>query len=45
MLISLKKTGLEIELYNPSEDILDVLAITKLDGMFTVREVDLNGEA
>jgi len=44
VLISLKKTGLEIELYNPSADILDVLAITKLDGMFTVREVDLNSE-
>jgi len=45
VLISLKKTGLEIELYNPSPDILDVLAITKLDGMFTVREVDLDSES
>lgn len=43
LLVSLKKSHpkLEIELYNPSDDVREVLEITKLGSLFSVREVDV----
>lgn len=43
VLLSLKKKGVEIELYNPSEDVMEVLRITKLEQLFEIKEVDLGG--
>lgn len=37
VLITLKEQGLEVELLNPAADIVDVLRITRLAPMFTVR--------
>ena len=37
VLVSLKKRGIEIELLNPAPDIIDVLQITRLASMFTMR--------
>ena len=41
VLISMRKKGLNIELYNPSEDVMEVLRITKLITLFTIKEVQL----
>jgi hypothetical protein len=38
---SLNKQGIEIEAYNPSQDIREVLEITKLDQLITIKEVDI----
>ncbi len=38
---SLKKQDIGIEVYNPSEDIQDVLEITKLNQLITVKKVDV----
>ena len=40
LLISLKKRGLEIELYNPSPDILEVLEVTRLGDQFVIRGIE-----
>lgn len=37
LLVTLKKRGLEIELLNPVVDIVEVLRITKLNSLFTVK--------
>jgi len=37
LLVTLKKRGLEIELLNPIADIVEVLRITKLNSLFTVK--------
>lgn len=42
VLLSLVKLGLEIDLYNPSDDVREVLSITKLDKMFSLKEVDID---
>ncbi len=38
---SLNKQGIKIDVYNPSEDIREVLEITKLNQLITVKEVDV----
>lgn len=38
---SLHKQDIALEVYNPSEDIQDVLEITKLDKFITVKQVDV----
>lgn len=38
---SLFKSGVKVEIYNPSKDVRDVLAITKLDELLTVRDVEI----
>ena len=38
---SLNKQDIGIEVYNPSEDIQDVLEITKLNQLITVKKVDV----
>lgn len=37
LLVTLKKRGIEIELLNPIPDIVEVLRITKLNSLFTVK--------
>ena len=41
MLVSVKRQGVEVHLYNPSEDIREVLEITKLDKMFHLHELEV----
>ena len=41
MLVSLRKRLESIELFNPSNDILDVLEITRLRDQFVIRELEL----
>ena len=40
LIASCRNLGVEIELFNPSQDIRDVLRITGLDTVLTVREID-----
>jgi anti-sigma B factor antagonist len=40
LIASCRNLGVEIELFNPSDDIREVLRITGLDAMLTVRDVD-----
>lgn len=42
LLASLRQLGVDVHLYNPSQDIRDVLEITHLDKMMHVHEVDVN---
>ena len=41
LLASLRNQGVKIQLYNPSEDVLDVLEITHLDKVLEVQHVKL----
>lgn len=41
LLTSLHRKGIKIEIYNPSDDVRDVLKTTRLDTMFELRDVDL----
>lgn len=41
LLASLRNVGVEVHLYNPSDDVRDVLEVTKLDRVMSVHEVDL----
>jgi anti-sigma B factor antagonist len=41
LLASLRKEGVEVHLYNPSPDVREVLAITKLDQLLHVHELAL----
>ena len=41
VLASVKKQGVEVHLYNPSEDIREVLEITKLDKLFHLHELEV----
>ncbi len=41
VLASVHRKGVEIHLYNPSEDIREVLEITKLDQLFHLHELEL----
>jgi anti-sigma B factor antagonist len=40
LIASCRNLGVEIELFNPSEDVREVLKITGLDAVLTVRAVD-----
>ena len=40
LLNSLKNMGLEIELYNPSDDVQEVLEITQLHKVFQIRHIE-----
>ena len=40
LIASCRNLGVEIELFNPSQDVRDVLRITGLDAVLTVREID-----
>ncbi len=41
LLASLRNQGVKIQLYNPSEDVLDVLQVTHLDKVLEVLQVKL----
>jgi anti-anti-sigma factor len=41
LLASLRQQGLEIHLYNPSDDVRDVLEITQLDRLLPVHDVEV----
>ncbi len=41
LLASLRDLGVEIHLYNPSDDVREVLSITKLDQVMTVHDIDV----
>ena len=39
MLCSIRRLGIEVHLYNPSQDVREVLEITKLDSLLEMHEV------
>lgn len=41
LLASLRNEGVEVHLYNPSADVIEVLEITHLDQLMPVHQVDL----
>jgi anti-anti-sigma factor len=41
LLASLRELGIEVQIYNPSDDVREVLAITKLDRIMSIHEVTL----
>jgi len=41
LLASLRKMGVEVHVYNPSEDVREVLEITRLDTIINVNYVDV----
>lgn len=46
LLASLRKHDVEVHIYNPSEDVRDVLAVTHLDRLLSIHEIeiaDMNG--
>ena len=42
LLVSLKRRGLNVELFNASNDVIDVLETTRLSKFFDLRDVDLS---
>jgi anti-sigma B factor antagonist len=40
LLASLRTLGVEVQLFNPSEDVLEVLEVTKLNQVFKVESLD-----
>ena len=45
LLASLRQTGVEVHIYNPSADVREVLEVTHLDDIMPIREVDVRSEA
>lgn len=41
LLASLRQLGIEVHLYNPSDDIRDVLEVTRLDQIMPIHDVEL----
>lgn len=41
MLASLRKSGVEVHLYNPSDDVREVLSVTHLDRCLPIHQVDI----
>ena len=44
LLASLRKMGIEVQLYNPSADIREVLEITRLNEIMSIHEVDFSAD-
>ncbi len=44
LLTSLRELGVEVQIFNPSDDVREVLEITKLDQLIKVKNIDLNAE-
>ncbi|HID22754.1 MAG TPA: anti-sigma factor antagonist [Planctomycetaceae bacterium] len=44
LLASLRDLGVDVQIFNPSDDVREVLEITKLDEVITVRHVDVEKE-
>jgi anti-anti-sigma factor len=45
LLASIRQLGAEVHLYNPSDDVRDVLEVTSLNKLMPVHEVDLGDRA
>lgn len=43
LLASLRKLGIEVHLYNPSEDVTEVLQITRLSEVMPIHHIDVPG--
>jgi len=41
LLASLRSSGVEVQIYNPSADVREVLSITNLDKLMEIHEVDV----
>jgi anti-sigma B factor antagonist len=41
LLASIRQLGAEVHLYNPSDDVREVLSVTNLDRLMPVHEIDL----
>lgn len=41
MLCSFCRQGIDVHLYNPSQDVREVLEITKLDSLFELHDIDV----
>jgi len=41
LIAAMRKRGVDVHIYNPSEDVRDVLEITKLDTIIKVHEVEI----
>lgn len=41
LLASFRRLGIEVHLYNPSDDVREVLQVTKLDSIFELHELQL----
>ncbi len=44
LLTSLRDLGVDVQIFNPSDDVREVLEITKLDQVIKVQEVDLDSD-
>ena len=42
LLASVRQIGAEVHLYNPSDDVREVLAVTHLDRLMPVHDIDMN---
>lgn len=42
LLASLRKLGIEVQVYNPSPDVEEVLEVTRLKQLMTVHHIDVN---
>ena len=42
LLASVREEGVEVQIYNPSIDVREVLEITKLDQVISIHDVDVN---
>jgi anti-anti-sigma factor len=43
LLASLRREGVEVHIYNPSDDVRDVLRTTNLDQLMPVHEIEIEG--
>jgi anti-sigma B factor antagonist len=44
LLASIRQLGAEVHLYNPSDDVREVLSVTNLDRLMPVHEIDLGDD-
>ncbi len=44
LLASVRQLGAEVHLYNPSDDVREVLSVTNLDRLMPVHEIDFSDE-
>jgi len=42
MLTSIRRRGVEVQIYNPSKDVREVLSVTNLDKLMPVHEVEID---
>lgn len=44
LLASLRRMGIEVQIYNPSVDVAEVLEVTKLNEVLRIHYIDLEGD-